>query len=98
MEAEVSEDGPTGQEGAAHAGEEVPVRPIGRAVWLRHVIGLLDHLTVHLKDQISFKDRGCGTEHIEAAGFYHHSSLNLSFSAVRVSRQFLQSPCSSPGS
>lgn len=49
MEAEVSEDGSTGQEGAAHACEQVPVRPIGWAVRLRHVIGLLDHLTVHLK-------------------------------------------------
>lgn len=51
VEAEVSEDGSTGQEGAAHAGEQVPVCPIGWAVRLRHVIGLLDHLTVHLKNR-----------------------------------------------
>lgn len=48
MEAEVSEDGSTGQEGAAHAGEKVPVRQIGWAVRLRHMIGLLDHLTINL--------------------------------------------------
>lgn len=49
MEAEVSEDGSGGEEGAAHAREEMPVCPIGRAVRLRHVIGLFDHLTVDLK-------------------------------------------------
>lgn len=49
MEAEVSEDGSAGKEGAAHAGEEMPVRPIGGAVRLRHVIGLFYHLTVDLK-------------------------------------------------
>ena len=51
MEAEVSEDGSTGQEGAAHAGEQVPVSPIGWAVRLRHMIGLLDHLTIYLENR-----------------------------------------------
>lgn len=51
VEAEISEDGSTGQEGAAHAGEQMPVCPIGRAVRLRHMIGLLDHLTVNLRKQ-----------------------------------------------
>lgn len=50
MEPEVSEDGSAGEEGAAHAGEEMPVCPIGWAVRLRHVIGLFDHLTVDLKE------------------------------------------------
>lgn len=49
VEAEVSEDGSAGEESTAHAGEEMPVRPIGWAVRLRHVIGLLYHLTVDLK-------------------------------------------------
>lgn len=49
METEVSEDGSAGEEGAAHAGEEMPVCPIGRAVRLRHVIGLFYHLTVDLE-------------------------------------------------
>lgn len=51
MEAEVSEDGSAGEEGTAHAGEEMPVRPVGWAVRLRHVIGLLYHLTVDLKQK-----------------------------------------------
>lgn len=54
MEAKVSEDGSTGQEGAAHTGEEMPVRPIGWAVRLRHVIGLFYHLTVYLKQRRKF--------------------------------------------
>lgn len=49
VEAQVSEDGSAGQEGAAHAGEKMPVRPIGWDVSLRHVIGLLDHLGVNLR-------------------------------------------------
>lgn len=48
MEAEVAQDGTAGQEGAAHAGEQVPVGAVGRAVGLQHVIGLFDQLTVHL--------------------------------------------------
>ena len=55
VEPEVSEDGSTGQEGAAHAGEQVPVCSIGWAVRLRHVIGLLDHLTIYLKTWRRFK-------------------------------------------
>lgn len=51
METEVSEDGSAGEECTAHAGEEMPVRPIGWAVRLRHVIGLLYHLTVDLKQK-----------------------------------------------
>lgn len=51
MEAEVSEDGSAGEEGTAHTGEEMPVRPIGWAVRLRHVIGLFYHLTVDLKQK-----------------------------------------------
>lgn len=51
VEAEVSEDGSAGEEGAAHAGEEMPVCSIGWAVRLRHVIGLLYHLTVDLKQK-----------------------------------------------
>lgn len=47
MEPEVSEDAAAGQEGAAHAGEQMPVCTVGRAVGLRHVIGLFDQLTVH---------------------------------------------------
>lgn len=47
VEPEVSQDGATGQEGAAHAGEQMPVRVIGWAVGLRHMIGLLDQLAVH---------------------------------------------------
>ena len=48
MEAQVAQDGSAGQEGAAHAGEQVPERAIGRAVWVGHVIGLLDDLAVDL--------------------------------------------------
>lgn len=51
MEAKVSEDGSAGEEGAAHTGEEMPVRPISWAVRLRHVIGLFYHLTVDLKQK-----------------------------------------------
>lgn len=51
VEAEVSEDGSAGEEGAAHAGEEMPMRPIGWTVRLRHVIGLFYHLTVDLKQR-----------------------------------------------
>lgn len=51
MEAEVSEDGSAGEEGTAHTGEKMPVRPIGWAVRLRHVIGLFYHLTVDLKQK-----------------------------------------------
>lgn len=51
MEAEVSEDDSTGEEGAAHAGEQVPVCQVGWAVRLRHMIGLLDHLTINLKNR-----------------------------------------------
>lgn len=49
MEAEVSEDGSAGEEGAAHAGEEMPVCPICRTVRLRHVVGLFYYLTVDLE-------------------------------------------------
>lgn len=52
MEAEVSEDGSTGKEGAAHASEQVPVCSIGWAIRLRHMIGLLDHLTIYLNIKI----------------------------------------------
>lgn len=52
VEAEVSEDGSAGQESAAHAGEQMPVSPIGWTVGLRHVIGLLDHLRVYLKIKV----------------------------------------------
>ncbi|KAF3845032.1 hypothetical protein F7725_008195 [Dissostichus mawsoni] len=51
VEAEVSDDDSTGEEGAAHAGEQVPVSPVGGAVRLRHMIGLLDHLTIYLKNR-----------------------------------------------
>lgn len=46
MESEVSEDATAGQEGAAHAGEQMPVCAVGGVVGLRHVIGLFDQLTV----------------------------------------------------
>lgn len=45
---EVAQDASAGQEGAAHAGQEMPVGAIGGTVWVRHVIGLLDELTVNL--------------------------------------------------
>lgn len=31
----------------------MPVGPIGWAVWLRHMIGLLNYLTVHLEEKYS---------------------------------------------
>lgn len=46
VESEVSENATAGKEGAAHAGEEMPVDTVGGAVGLRHVIGLFDQLTV----------------------------------------------------
>lgn len=66
VEAEVSEDGSTGQEGAAHAGEQMPVCPIGRAVRLRHMIGLLDHLTVYLRKQEYRGDQRGFIQHLTA--------------------------------
>lgn len=61
MEAEVSEDGSTGEEGAAHAGEKMPMGPIGWAVRLRHMIGLLYHLTVYLKQKCEEKSESVVT-------------------------------------
>ena len=49
MEAEVSEDCSAREESATHAGKEMPMRPIGWAVRLRHMIGLFYYLTVDLK-------------------------------------------------
>lgn len=51
VESEVTQDGATGQEGATHAGEQVPVCTVCRAVGLGHMIGLFDQLTVHLVSQ-----------------------------------------------
>ena len=51
MELEVAQDPAARQEGAAHAGEEVPVRAIGWAAGLGHVIGLFDELAVDLVAQ-----------------------------------------------
>jgi len=45
---EVAQDASAGQEGAAHAGQEVPVSTIGRTVRVRDMIGLFDQLTVNL--------------------------------------------------
>lgn len=51
VESEVSQDGTARQEGAAHAGEKVPVGAVCWAVGLGDVIGLFDQLTVHLISQ-----------------------------------------------
>ncbi len=51
VESEVTQNGATGQEGATHAGEQVPVCAVCRAVGLGHVIGLFYQLTVHLISQ-----------------------------------------------
>lgn len=51
MKLEVAQDAPARQEGAAHAGQQVPVGPVGGAVGVRDVIGLLDQLTVDLVSQ-----------------------------------------------
>ena len=51
VELKVAQDSAAGQEGAAHAGEQVPVGAIGRSVWVWHVIGLLDELAVDLVAQ-----------------------------------------------
>lgn len=48
MELEVTEDSSAGQEGAAHAGHQLPVVKVPRSVGLWHVVCLLDQLTVHL--------------------------------------------------
>lgn len=48
---EVAQDASARQEGAAHAGQQVPVGPVGGAVRVWHVIGLLDQLTVDLVPQ-----------------------------------------------
>lgn len=45
---EVAENASTGQEGAAHTCQEMPVGAIGRTVGVRNVIGLFDQLTVNL--------------------------------------------------
>lgn len=46
MKLEVTQDSPAGEEGTAHAGHELPVMKITRAVGLWHVISLLDQLTI----------------------------------------------------
>lgn len=51
VESKVTQNGSTGQEGTAHAGEQVPVCAVCGAVGLGHVIGLFDQLTVHLISQ-----------------------------------------------
>ena len=56
MEAQVSENTSAGQEGAAHAGEKMPVCPIGLDVILRHVVGLLNHLCIHLQRKITVRE------------------------------------------
>lgn len=48
MELEVAQDSSAWQEGAAHAGQEMPVGTIGGAVGVRDVVCLLDELTVNL--------------------------------------------------
>lgn len=48
---EVAQDAAAGQEGAAHAGEQMPVGSVGGAVGVRHVIALFDQLTVDLVSQ-----------------------------------------------
>lgn len=44
---EVAQDSSAGQEGAAHAGQEMPVGSVGGTVGVRDVIGLFDQLTVN---------------------------------------------------
>lgn len=51
VELEVLEDPPTGQEGAAQAGEDLPAAQVARAARLRRLVGLLDELAVQLVAQ-----------------------------------------------
>lgn len=48
MKLEVAKDASAGEEGAAHAGQEMPVGSVGKAVGVRDVVGLFDQLTVNL--------------------------------------------------
>lgn len=51
MELEVSEDAPGRDEGAGHAGQDLPAAEVPRASWLRRSCRLLDQLTVELIPQ-----------------------------------------------
>lgn len=51
MKSQILEDGGPGQEGAAHAGEQLPVTQVCSRVRSRCVAGLLHQLTVHLVAQ-----------------------------------------------
>lgn len=51
MELEISEDAPGRDEGAGHAGEDLPVAQVPGAAGLRRPRGLLDELAVELISQ-----------------------------------------------
>lgn len=51
MELEVSEDAPGGDEGAGHAGQDLPAAEVPRAARLRRPRRLLDQLTEELVPQ-----------------------------------------------
>lgn len=51
VELEVSEDAPGGDEGAGHAGQDLPDAEVCRAPWLVGPRGLFDQLTVELVPQ-----------------------------------------------
>lgn len=51
MELQISEDAPAGDEGAGHAGQDLPLAEVAGAVGLRRPGRLLDQLTVELVPQ-----------------------------------------------
>lgn len=51
VELEVSEDAPGGDEGAGHAGQDLPDAEVAGASWLRRPRALFDQLTVELVPQ-----------------------------------------------
>lgn len=65
----------------------MPVGSIGWAVWLRHMIGLLDHLTVHLEEKYSLLNTWQQKKQKKTQVFIFFSFwLRYYFVSVRVPR------------